>query len=61
MPKMPTKEQLEKMHEIANSKIDPIAVLEGLLNDEPELEPLRDRLIDEGLVQVVDDEGYTLG
>ena len=57
MPKMPTKEQREKMHEIATATIDPRAVLEGLLNDVPELAELRDRLIAEGYVQEVDDEG----
>lgn len=57
MPKMPNKQQLEKMHEIANKTLDPVEVLEGLLNDVPELKDLQQRLIDEGIVQEVDEQG----
>ncbi len=57
MPTKPTKAELDKMHELANSTLDPREVLESLLNDVPELKPLRDRLIADGLVQEVDSEG----
>ena len=61
MPKMPTPEQRKMMHELAHKTLDPREILEGLLNDDPELAPLRDRLIADGLVQVVDDDGNPVG
>ena len=60
MPKMPSKQELDKMHELAHARLDSREILEGLLNDDPELEPLKERLIAEGLVQVVDDDGVPI-
>lgn len=60
MPKMPTKEQLEKMHEIANAKLNPVEVIESLLNDEPTLKELQHDLINRGVVREVDEEGHVI-
>lgn len=60
MPKMPTKEQLEKMHEIANAKLNPVEVVESLLNDDPTLKELQKDLINRGIVREVDAEGHVI-
>lgn len=61
MAKMPTPEERQKMHELAKAAaektLDPVAIIEGLLNDAPELSDLKNRLIEDGIVEVVNDDG----
>lgn len=60
MPKRPTDKQLERMHELANEQVNPVAVIESLLNDAPELQELQKELIRQGIVKEVDANGRPL-
>ena len=60
MPKRPTNKQLERMHEIANEQVNPVEVIESLLNDAPELKELQKELIKQGIVREVDANGRPL-
>lgn len=60
MPKRPTDKQLERMHEIANEQVNPVEVIESLLNDAPELKELQNELIKQGIVREVDANGRPL-
>lgn len=57
MPRRPTEKQLERMHEIAVNGVNPVEVVESLLNEAPELQELKKELIRQGIVQEVDANG----
>lgn len=60
MPKRPTDKQLERMHELANEQVNPVEVIESLLNDAPELQELKNELVKQGIVREVDANGRPL-